>query len=272
MPTHSRRPACRLAFLFVAAFGLCLLIGCSNGNGNTTTITVFAAASLTDAFQDVASEFEARNPGVDVKLNFAGSQRLRSQLVLGAAADVFASADEVQMALAKEAGLIEGSSYTFAAAALAVIASSESEISEVGDIANPGVKLVLAHGSVPAGQYARRLLAELALADSGLDAGFAEQALVNVVSEETSVKFVEQKVVLGQADAGIVYRPGALTASASRSARELPLPPEFIGVRALYPIATLQESNAPEMAARFVQFVLSKPAQDILAGYGFDAP
>ncbi len=272
MPTLPQIVAKRRMFPIMVAFILFFTMGCGNGNGGETVITVFAAASLTDAFRDIAREFKSSNPGVEVKLNFAGSQRLRSQLELGAAADVFASADEAQMSLAQDAGLIAGGSRPFASARMAVIASSESEIYDVRDIAATGVKLVIAHESVPAGQYARVLLEHLSGAGSGLDENFAERALANVVSEETSVKFVEQKVVLGQADAGIVYRPGAMTAKSSGAARELPLPSEAAKVRAVYPIAALRDSDVPVWAERFVEFVLSEPAQDILAGYGFDAP
>ncbi len=262
----------RSIFPILAAVILCIVVACGNGNGNETAITVYAAASLTDAFGDIAREFESRNPGVEVKLNFAGSQRLRSQLELGAAADVFASADEEQMALAEEGGLVAGSSRSFAGALLAVIASTDSEITHASEIADPGVKLVLAHESVPAGRYSRRLLARLSEPDTSLGADFASRTLANVVSEETSVKFVEQKVVLGQADAGVVYRPGAMTAEATGAARELPLPPEADSVRALFPIAVMRESGEQEWAEEFVEFVLSPPAQSILAGYGFQAP
>ena len=256
----------------LAAIVLFIMPGCGNGGGDETVLKVFAAASLTDAFQDIALEFESENPGVDVKLNFAGSQRLRSQLELGADADVFAFADEIQMSLAEDAGLVSGDSLPFAGASMAVIVSSDVKFNDISGIADPDVKLVLAHGSVPAGQYARELLARLSEAVPATGPDFFQRALANVVSEETSVKFVEQKVVLGQADAGIVYRPGALTATATGSARELPLPPVAEGVRAIYPIAVARESRAPELAERFVEFVLSGPAQDILTVYGFDTP
>ena len=259
-------------FPILAAAILCILVACGNGNGNKTVITVYAAASLADAFRDIAREFESRNPSVEVKLNFAGSQRLRSQLELGATADVFASADAAQMALAEEGGLIAGSNRAFTGASLAVIASTDSEINDVSEIAEPGVKLVLAHESVPAGRYSRQLLARLSEPDTTLGADFASRTLANVVSEETSVKFVEQKVVLGQADAGIVYQPGAMTAEATGAARELPLPPEADTVRALFPIAVMRESGSPEWAEEFLEFVLSPPARDILVGYGFQAP
>ena len=272
MPICPKTIVTRSIFPVLAAVILCIVAACGNGNGGETVITVYAAASLSDAFGDIAREFESRNPGVEVKLNFAGSQRLRSQLELGAAADVFASADEAQMALAEESGLVAGSSRIFAGASLAIIAFTDSEISDASEIAEPGVKLVLAHESVPAGRYSRLLLARLSEPDTGLGADFAERTLANVVSEETSVKFVEQKVVLGQADAGIVYRPGAMTAEATGSARELPLPPEANTVRALFPMAVMRESTEQEWAEEFVEFVLSLPAQRILAGYGFDAP
>ena len=258
-------------FPLIVAAMLCLVAGCGGGGGETV-ITVFAAASLNDAFQDIAREFEAEHRGVEVRLNFAGSQRLRSQLEFGAAADVFASANELQMSLAENAGLLRGNSQTFASAPMAVIVSSNSGIGSLNELAAPGVKLVLAHESVPAGQYSRRMLARLSGTEFGLGGDFVERVLARVVSEETSVKFVEQKVVLGQADAGIVYRPGALTAVATGAARKLPLPPEASEVRADYPIAVLRESSSPEWAARFIEFVLAQRAQDILAGYGFGSP
>ncbi len=272
MPTRPANIAPWPILPLLAAVIFWLAAGCGGSGGGAPVITVFAAASLTDAFEDIAREFEARNPGVAVKLNFAGSQRLRTQLEFGAAADVFASADETQMSLAEEAGLVAGTGLPFTVASMAVIASADSGIRDVSEIAEPGVKLVMAHKSVPAGRYARLLLARLSGADSGLGADFAGRTLANVASEETSVKFVEQKVVLGQADAGIVYGPGALTAAAGGAARQLPLPSGAESVQARYPIAVIRESGAPEWAGRFVEFTLSQPAQDILAGYGFDAP
>ena len=213
-----------------------------------------------------------RNPGTQVKLNFAGSQRLRSQLELGASADVFASADQAQMSLAEDAGLITGLPVVFSSASMAVIAHSDSEVHELSDLAAPGTKLVLAHQSVPAGHYARQFVEHLSGDQFGLGADFADKVGENVVSEETSVKFVEQKVVLGQADAGIVYRSGSLTATATGSARDLSLPSGTEEIRALYPIAAMEGSESPELSSRFIEFVLSEPAQMILAGHGFDAP
>ena len=270
MTTPLRNIALRFILPALVIGLLIPVLGCSNGAAKT--IVVFAAASLTDSFQEIASNFESENPGVEVKLNFAGSQRLRSQLELGADADIFASADQEQMALAKEAGLVGNNAPTFATSSMAAIASRNSGVETLADLANPGVKLVLAHESVPAGRYSRQLLQRLSTVDSGLGEGFAERVLSNLVSEETSVKFVEQKVVLGQADVGIIYRPGVLTATANDAARELSLPSVAEETRAHYPIAVLEISSERELARLFVDFVLSEPSQTILARYGFDPP
>lgn len=258
--------------LLLISLVLCFHSGCSGGENGKTTITVFAAASLTDAFREIASKFESENPDVAVKLNFAGSQRLRFQLQSGAAADVFASADERQMQLAQEAGLIGDRVQYFAAASMSVIVSERSEIREMSELGKPGARVVMAHESVPAGAYARQLLDRISTEGTGLGEDYAERVLANVVSEETSVKVVEQKVVLGEADAGIVYLPGWLSAGSSGSVRNLPLPPGADAVRALFPIATLKDADSPQWAVRFVRFVFSGDGRRILHSYGFDAP
>ena len=272
MSISPRHPV-RIAFTVMLGTILCLFsMGCGDAKEREAVITVFAAASLTDAFDEIAREFESRNPDTVVKLNFAGSQRLRSQLDLGAKADVFASANEEQMELAREGGLINGEDRYFASSVMAVIASRDSPIRTLDDLATLDTRLVLAHESVPAGRYSRLLLDQLSTEETGLGEDFRERVLANLVSEETTVKFVEQKVVLGQADAGIVYRPGMLTATSDGAAREVQLPLSANEVRALYPISVLRESSRPELAERFVDFVLAGRSQEILAGYGFGSP
>ena len=272
MPVPVLKSALPAVLALLISLALSLQTGCVGGENEKATITVFAAASLTDAFREIASEFESGHPGAEVRLNFAGSQRLRSQLELGASADVFASADEHQMQLAQKAGLIAGNVNQFASASMAVIVTQESGIAALHGLGNRETKVVLAHESVPAGVYARRLLQLLSTKDTGLGEDYAARVLENVVSEETSVKVVEQKVILGEADAGIVYRAGALTALSSGLVRELPLPPGAAELRALYPIAALKDSASREVADEFIDFVLSREARDILSSYGFDAP
>ena len=261
-----------VAAIFLAVLTLSSACG---GSGSGRSIKVFAAASLADAFAEIAQEFESQNAGVSVKLNLAGSQRLRSQLELGARADVFASANTVQMDRAVDADLIEGSpaAFFFATSNLAVIASSESgsgRVHTLEDLAEPGVSLVLAHSSVPAGAYARQLLENLSGDASRFGEDFSVRVLENVVSEETNVRNVEQKVILGEADAAIVYRPGAerALASASEDINLVPVPAEH-NVDATYPIAVLNDSERPRLAAAFVAFVLSGEGQAILGKHGF---
>ena len=272
MPVPVLKSAHLAILALVMSLVLCFQTGCLVKENEKSVITVFAAASLTDAFREIASEFESGRPDVEVRLNFAGSQRLRSQLELGATADVFASADERQMELAREAGLTVGNVDHFASASMAVIVTQESGIATLHGLGNRETKVVLAHGSVPAGVYARQLLRLLSTNDTGLGDDYAARVLANVVSEETSVKVVEQKVVLGEADAGVVYRAGALTALSSGLVRELPLPPDARELRALYPIAALEDSAFQELADEFIDFVLSREARDILSSYGFDVP
>ena len=262
------------AVILLSAVALGALAACGDDRQETATITVFAAASLTDAFADIAREFESKHPGARVRLNFAGSQSLRSQLELGAKADVFASADDVQMSLAGEGGLLEGEIVHFARADMAIIAHRQSDVATVADIARPGVKLVLAHESVPAGRYARELIRSIANSSAGGPIGedFVRLVIANVASEDPSVKFVEQKVILGEADAGIVYLPGAKAAVATGEVRQIALPPGDAGVSGLFPIAVLKNSTNPELASSFVQHVLSPQSQAILVAYGFDAP
>lgn len=255
---------------------LLALSAACGGGGSGQSITVFAAASLAEAFDEIAQEFELKNPGVSVKLNLAGSQRLRSQLELGAKADVFASANNAQMDLAVAADLIAGTPAAFATSSLAVITSGDADggpVQTLEDLAEPGVSVVLAHPSVPAGAYARQLLENLSADDSRFGGDFGLRVLENVVSEETNVRNVEQKVVLGEVDAGIVYRPGAEQAAALAALdhggiKLVPVPAEY-NVHATYPIAVLQEAERPDVAASFVAFVLAPQGQAILSRHGF---
>ena len=255
-------------------FAALLLPACSGGGGaDASRVTVFAAASLAEVFAEIAEEFEAHNPEVTVKLNFAGSQVLRSQLEFGAAADVFAPADVVQMGMAMEGGLVEGEPVIFAT----VPTGGHSRWQRVRarktiwpTWPGRGARLVLAHPGVPVGGYSRQLLDSLSGA-GGVGSDFSAKVYQNVVSEEPNVRNVEQKVALGEADAGIVYRPLALAAAASGSVRIIEVP-EAHNVVASFPIAVLRESNGQEAAAGFVEFILSEPGREILRSHGFDSP
>ena len=221
---------------------------------------MFAASSLTEAFGEVATAFEAEH-GVDVVLNFAGSSTLSTQLVQGAPADVFASADEAQMDTVADAGLLRGGSQTFAQNRLVVITPEDSPTKTLQDLAEPGTLLVLAGPNVPAGRYALEVLENL---NEVYGADFSGRVLANLVSEETNVRQVAAKVGLGEADAALVY---ATDAAVLRGVEVLEIPAAH-NVTARYPIAVLEDSRQPELAAAFTQFVQTS-GQEILSERGF---
>lgn len=230
-------------------------------------VQVFAAASLSEAFTEIGRLLERRQPGLDVRLNFAGSQQLVAQLEQGAVADVFASADERWMARARARGLVAGEPVVLAGNRLVLITPSTNpaRIGRLQDLARGGIKLVLAADAVPVGRYSRQVLADLAR-DAAFGADFASRVLRNVVSEEENVKSVLGKVQLGEADAGIVYRSD-VTTSAARYVRVFEIP-ESADILAPYPIAVLAGSPQPEVARAFLDLVLSEEGQAILERRG----
>lgn len=232
-----------------------------------TTLTVFAAASLTDAFNEISSKFEAQHPGVKVTFNFAGSQQLRAQLEQGAVADVFASANMTEMNNAIRSKLVvSGTQQTFVRNRLTVIVPKDNRanVTTLQDLAKPGLKIVLAAPSVPVGGYALTALDKM---NKRFGATFSQTVLSNVVSNEDNVKQVVAKVQLDEADAGIVYTSD-VTPAAAEKLTTIAIPDEF-NVIATYPIAALRSAPQPQLAADFVHYVLSDDSQSILRKWGF---
>jgi molybdate transport system substrate-binding protein len=234
-------------------------------------LTVFAAASLTDAFEQLGELFQTRHPGITVRFNFAGSQQLAAQLQHGASADVFASADQRWMSEVQRLGLMAGEPVIFAQNRLVVALPAENpaRIERLEQLARPGIKLVLAADAVPAGRYSREVLRNLSRR-SGFGVDFERRVLANVVSEEENVKGVVAKVQLGEADAGLVYRSDVSPALATRL-RMLDIP-ETANIVASYPIAVLAGSQAGDAAREFVAFVRGPDARAILERHGLMAP
>ena len=227
------------------------------------TVRVFAAASLTEAFREIAAAFEAERPGTRVELSFAGSQVLRTQIEQGAPADVFASADGEHALALVRAGLL-APTRVFARNSLVVVVPGEAaRVATLADLARPGTRVVVAGPAVPAGRYAAEALRRLD-AEGGLGTGFGGRVLSNVVSEETNVRAVLSKVVLGEADAGLVYATDALAGGSRLRVLELP-----VDVVAEYPIGVVTGTRAPEAAAAFVALVLGERGQAILRRHGF---
>ena len=256
--------ALRLAVALVVA---CLLAAGAASAAATTSLRVFAAASLSDAFADIAHAFEAAHPGVKVETNLAGSQQLAAQLTLGAEADVFASADERWMDDVAGKQLLAADPVVFAGNRLVVIVprTNPARIMRLQDLGKRGVKLVLGADAVPAGRYSRQALQNLSHTD-GYPSDYATRVLANLVSEEESVKAVVAKVQLGEADAGMVYRSD-VTASVSRYVRVLTLP-DSANVLATYPIAVVKAGRHHDLAHAFIDLARSADGQRTLEKRG----
>ncbi len=214
----------------------------------TKTVTVLAAASLTESFTELGTMFEAQNPGVKISFSFAGSQQLAEQLNQGADADVFASASKKYMTAAIDAKRVnEANSSIFATNHLVVIvpAANPAGIQTLQDLAKTGIKIDLAAESVPVGQYSLEFL-DKASADAEFSPTYKENVLKNVVSYEDNVKAVLTKVSLGEADAGIVYLTD-ITADAAQKVSKIEIP-EALNTIATYPIASIANSKNPDLA------------------------
>lgn len=231
------------------------------------TLTVFAAASLTDAFGDLGRRLENQTPGLTVVFNFAGSQQLALQLEQGAAADVFASADQRWMSYVQEHDLVEGDAQIFARNRLVVIVpkTNPARIGGLQDLTRRGTKLVLAAEAVPVGKYTREALHNLAAAP-GFPEHYDTRVLANVVSQEDNVKAVVSKVQLGEADAGIVYHSD-VTPAVARYVRSFDIQDEY-NVLARYPITQVKGGKNREAGAAFIALVLSEEGQRVLQQYG----
>jgi molybdate transport system substrate-binding protein len=218
-------------------------------------IRVFAAASLTAAFNELGPRFTAANGGTRVTFNFAGSQALATQIRQGAPADVFASADVPNMDKVED---LVGDPRVFASNRLAMVVEQGNPkgVRTLDDLASSDLKVVLAAPDVPAGKYAAQVL---------------ERAGVTVkpVSQEDNVKSVVTKVSLGEADAGIVYVTD-VTAGGDR-VEGVEIPTEQ-NVTASYPIATVTASEAQDEARAFVDLVRSAEGQQVLKRHGFLPP
>jgi molybdate transport system substrate-binding protein len=229
------------------------------------TLTVFAAASLTDAFTEIGNAFEAANPGITVTFNFANARALRTQIEEGAPADIFASAIGKEMDTLVTGGFVtKDVPQIFLTNKLVVIlpANNPAALTKLEDLGKSGLKLVIAAEEVPVGKYARQALD---LMNGSFGADFKDKVLANVVSNEDNVKQVVAKVQLGEADAGIVYISDS---TAAPDLKSIEIPSE-LNVIAKYPIAPLTQCKNADLAAKFTGYVLSTDGQAVLQKWGF---
>lgn len=234
----------------------------------TGNVTVFAAASLTDAFNQLGAEFSKVNPRATVKFSFAASSALRTQLEQGARADVFASADQANMDAAKKSGAIGGEDLIFAKNRLVMIYPTRNPagITTLQDLAKPGVKFVLTDSSVPIGAYARQSLDKMS-GDPAFGADFTKRVLANLRSEEANVRAVVTKVQLGEADAAIVYATD-VTPAVSKEITSVAIPDSF-NTLATYPLAVVKDTPNAAAARAFIAYVRSAAGQAILKKWNF---
>lgn len=230
----------------------------TGGPGVTGTVTVFAAASLTESFTRIGKDFEAANPGAKVTFNFAGSSALATQINQGAPADVFASAAPANMKTVTDAGNGAGTPTTFVKNQLVIALpkGNPKGITGLADLTRPGLKVALCAEAVPCGAAAKKALA-------------AANVKITPVTLEQDVKGALSKVKLGEVDAALVYRTDAKASTADVDGVEFP---ESAGAVNEYPIIVLKNATNKPAAQAFVGYVLSDKGRAVLTGAGFQAP
>ena len=232
--------------------------GTSSSAKLSGTVTVFAATSLTDAFNQIGAAFEKANPGVTVKFNYQGSSSLATSINQGAPADVFASAAPANMKTVTDAGNAVGTPKIFASntGEILVETGNPKKITSVKDLANPAIKVVVCAPEVPCGAVAQEIFK---------NAGVT----VKPVSEETNVGGVVTKITLGEADAGIVYVTDAKENASKATGVAIPANQN---ATTEYPIVQVKDAPNAKAADAFISYVLGPDGQQVLASFGFMPP
>lgn len=249
-----------IRLLAVLCTSVLLAAGCGSsddepGSAEPVTITVVAAASLTDPFNEIAEMFEDENEGVTVQLSFGGSATLVEQVLSGAPADVFASADENSMEkLGDEA--VDPKNFASNTLQIAVPPGNPADVESFEDLADKDINLVICAPKVPCGAATQQIAKDA-------------EVTLNPVSLEQSVTDVLGKVASGEADAGVVYQTDVAGADGAVEGIE------FIESHAavnIYPIAQVAGSDNEQTAQQFIELVLSAAGQKVLSAAGFGRP
>jgi molybdate transport system substrate-binding protein len=228
-----------------------------SAEGLSGDITVYAAASLTDAFTELGTAFEKANPEASVTFSFEGSSALREQILAGAPADVFASANKSNMDQVVQGGAAASSeNFVTNQLQIAVPSGNPGDVTGLADFAKDDLLVGLCAEEVPCGQFGREALGRAGVTPA-------------IDTNEPDVRSLLTKLEAGDLDAGIVYVTDVMAAGDKVEGIEIP---DDQNVLATYPIASLTDSGNVEVAEAFVAFVLSEEGQDILASYGFGPP
>ena len=230
-------------------------IGAGSTEDQKTQLSVFAASSLHIVFPKIADDFTAAHPDITVSYNFAGSSTLASQLLAGAPADVFASANVAQMQRVEQAELLATPPEVFITNTLRIVTQTGNphNIESLEDLANKELTVVICAPQVPCGAASHR-----ALENAGVT--------LRPDSEENKVTDVLAKVTSGQADAGLVYATDALSAGESVTTVDFANSDKVVNE---YVVSPLESAEHPEEATTFADFLTSEAAQQILRDAGF---
>ena len=233
------------------------IAGCSNGSQTMTEVEVAAAASLAEAFEEMAAAFEAQYPDIAVSLNVAGSSQLREQILAESGQDVFASASATIMSEVEAAGALDGSSTVFASNGLALVVpvANPAGVDELSDLAEPSLLVGLCAEAVPCGELARRLLA-------------SRDVTPSVDTDEPNARALRTKLEAGELDVALLYVSDAF---GNPDLAIVPVDPPP-NVSTDYSVGVIAGSAHPEQARLFVEFLLSAQGQQILSEYGFSIP
>ncbi|NYT03046.1 MAG: molybdate ABC transporter substrate-binding protein [Methanosarcinales archaeon] len=245
-----------------------VLISTAPGSLEQEEIVVFCAASLTGAFKEIGDMYQ-ESTGIEVSLNFDGTQVLRTQLEQGACADVFVSANRKHMdALMAQGLMINDTVQVFTENSMVVIVPKDNpaDIRSLRDLERPGVKIVMGTRDVPVGSYALQVLDKLA-EDPDFGPLYRDRVLSNVISREMNVNYVVSKISLGEADAGFAYSSD-VTPVIGEKVSAIEIPQEY-NVLAEYTLGVLAQSENPALARDFIEAVNSEEGRSILTKYGF---
>ncbi|GAA0511520.1 molybdate-binding protein [Saccharopolyspora subtropica] len=246
----------KLRMIVCAVLALALLAGCGQaGSQQQRTVTVLAAASLTESFDELGTRFTAAHPDVRVQFDYQGSATLAEQIRQGRRADVFASADTKNMDKVRD---LVGTPETLATNRLTIVVppGNPAGIASLADLAAPGRTVVVCAPQVPCGSATRKVAQ-------------AANVRLQPVSEENDVKSVLHKVIAGEADAGLGYVTDARAAGSQVQSVDFAESAQAINT---YPIATIADAPEPQLAAEFMAFVRGPVGREVLARHGFGTP